>query len=156
LRLFYQEVFMPSWEEELAVLLRELGVKQEEPKAHLRPTRRSKQNNVKRREQFADARFWIEASQEGDDEDDDAYKDDLSMVRREVDAIVNQVMHLMQRGNFDPSLKEDIMVVWRALRRRASVTQQAAATEEAYLESATAMLHFCRLILQLSGAEAEG
>ncbi len=146
---------MPSWEEELAVLLRELGVKQEEPKAHLRPTRRSTQNNVKRREQFADARFWSEAGQGGENEDDDAYKDDLSMVRREVDAIVNQVMHLMQRGNFDPSLKEDIMVVWRALQRRASVTQQAAATEEAYLESATAMLHFCRLILQLSGAETE-
>ena len=73
---------MPSWEEELAVLLRELGVKQEEPKALLRPTRRSTHNNVKRREQFADARFW---SQGGDNEDDDAYKDDLSMVRREVD-----------------------------------------------------------------------
>jgi hypothetical protein len=154
--LFYQEVFMPSWEEELAVLLRELGVKQEEPKALLRPTRRSTHNNVKRREQFADARFWSQGGQGGDNEDDDAYKDDLSMVRREVDAIVNQVMHLMQRGNFDPSLKEDIMVVWRALRRRASVTQQAASTEEAYLESATAMLHFCRLILQLNGAETEG
>jgi hypothetical protein len=145
---------MPSWEEELAVLLRELGVKQEEPKAHLRPTRRSTHNNVKRQEQFADARFWSEESHGGEN-DDDAYKDDLSMVRREVDAIVNQVMHLMQRGNFDPSLKEDIMVVWRALRRRASVTRLAASTEEAYLESATAMLHFCRLILQLSGAETE-
>jgi len=146
---------MPSWEEELAVLLRELGVKQEEPKAHLRPTRRSTHNNVKRREQFADARFWGEGSHGGDN-DDDVDKDDLSMVRREVDAIVNQVMHRMQHGNFDPSLKEDIMVVWRALRRRAAVTPQAASTEEAYLESATAMLHFCRLILQMSGAETEG
>src|SRR5437764_3758477 len=146
---------MPSWEEELAALLRELGVKQEEPKAHLRPTRRSTHNNVKRREQFADARFWGEGSHGGDN-DDDVDKDDLSMVRREVDAIVNQVMHRMQHGNFDPSLKEDIMVVWRALRRRAAVTPQAASTEEAYLESATAMLHFCRLILQMSGAETEG
>lgn len=145
---------MASWEEELAVLLRELGVKQEEPKAHLRPTRRPIRSNVKRREQFADARFWGEGSQDGDD-DEDAYKDDLSMVRREVDAIVNQVMHLMQDGDFDPSFKEDVMVVWRALRRRASVTQQAASTEEAYLESATAMLHFCRLILQLSEAVTE-
>jgi hypothetical protein len=64
-------------------------------------------------------------------------------------------MELMQSGDIDPSLKEDIMVVWRALRRRASVTQQAAASEEAYLESASAMLHFCRLILQLGEVAAE-
>jgi hypothetical protein len=145
---------MAGWEEELAVLLRELGVKQEEPKTHLRPTRRPIRNDVKRQEQFADARFWSEGSR-GGNEDDDVYMDDLSMIRREVDSIVNQVMYLMQRGDFDPTLKEDILVVWRALRRRAAVTQQAAASEEAYLESATALLHFCRLILQLGEVVGE-
>ncbi|GAC1673039.1 MAG: hypothetical protein NVS9B9_29970 [Ktedonobacteraceae bacterium] len=47
------------------------------------------------------------------------------------------------------------MVVLRALRRRAMVTQQAAATDEAYLESASAMLHFCRLVLQISENDDE-
>jgi hypothetical protein len=71
-------------------------------------------------------------------------------MRREVDSIVSQVILLMQRGDLDPSIKEDVMVVLRALRRRASITQQAATSDEAYLESASAMLHFCRLVLQLS------
>jgi signal transduction histidine kinase len=47
-------------------------------------------------------------------------------MRREVESIVIQVVRLMQRGDIDPSLKEDVIVVLRALRRRASVTQQAA------------------------------
>ncbi len=58
----------------------------------------------------------------------------------------------MQRGDLDTSLKEDVMVVLRALRRRLPATRQSATTsnDEAYLESASAMLHFCRLVLQLS------
>ncbi|QBD79601.1 hypothetical protein EPA93_27940 [Ktedonosporobacter rubrisoli] len=137
---------MAGWEEELAVLLRELGVKQEEPQAHLRPMRKPMRSDIKRQEQFADALFW----DGGNRADDDSWINDLSSMRREVDSIVNQVISLMQRGELDTSLKEDVMVVLRALRRRATVTQQAAASDEAYLESASAMLHFCRLVLQLS------
>lgn len=139
---------MAGWEEELAVLLRELGVQQEETKAHLRPIRKPMRSDVKRREQFADALFW-DGGYDGADEDE-AWMDDLTMMRREVDSIVRQVVLLMQRGDLDTSLKEDVMVVLRALRRRATITQQAAASDEAYLESASAMLHFCRLVLQLS------
>ncbi len=142
---------MAGWEEELAVLLRELGVKQEDPQeerqARLRPARKPMRSDAKRPEQSADALFW-----DGDSlgDDDDVWINDLEMMRREVDSIVSQVILLMQRGDLDSSLKEDVMVVLRALRRRASVTQQAASSDEAYLESASAMLHFCRLILQLS------
>jgi hypothetical protein len=45
------------------------------------------------------------------------------------------------------------MVVLRALRRRLPSTHSPAViltSEEAYLESASALLHFCRLALQLS------
>lgn len=138
---------MASWEEELAVLLRELGVKQEEPRTHLRPLHKPMRSDIKRREQFADALFWEDGEKA---EDDDVWMNDLSLMRREVDSIVNQVVLLMERGGLDTSLKEDVLVVLRALRRRATVTQQAAASDEAYLESASAMLHFCRLVLQLS------
>ncbi len=139
---------MAGWEEELAVLLRELGVKQEEPdEVHLRPLRKPMRSDVKRREPYADAQPW---SGEANREEDEAWQQDLTSVRREVDSIVNQVILLMRRGSLDSSLKEDVMVVLRALRRRAAVTQQAASSDEAYLESATAMLHFCRLVLQLS------
>jgi hypothetical protein len=140
---------LAGWEEELAVLLRELGVKQEEPRAPLQSTRKPMRSDVKHREQFADAILWNEEDGAGED-DDGAWVDDLSVMRHEVDAIVRQVVLLMQRGDLEMSLKEDVMVVLRALRRRAVLSQLAATSDEAYLESASAMLHFCRLVLQLS------
>jgi len=144
---------MAGWEEELAVLLSELGVKQEEPQTHLQ-LRKPLHGDVKRREQFTDALFWGE----GSESDDDGWINDLDMMRREVDSIVSQVILLMQRGDLDTSLKEDVMVVLRALRRRLPATRQSAAasSDEAYLESASAMLHFCRLVLQLSEFATEG
>lgn len=141
---------MASWEEELAVLLQELGVKQEEPQAHLQPMHKPLRRQRKRREQCTDARF-LEEDNELDD--DDFGVQDIATMRREVDSIVSQVIILMQRGGLEPSVKEDVMVVLRALRRRVPPTHSSAfppTSEEAYLESASALLHFCRLALQLS------
>ena len=138
---------MAGWEEELAVLLNELGVKQEEPQAYLQ-LRKPHHGDVKRREQFTDTLFWSEENESNEEN----WINDLDMMRREVDSIVSQVILLMQRGDLDTSLKEDVMVVLRALRHRLPSTRQfvAASSDEAYLESASAMLHFCRLVLQLS------
>lgn len=152
---------MAGWEKELTELLGELGVTQEEPKTHLWSPRHSNikfhnfpvRRDVKRQELTADALFLDEMVD--DDDNDDAWLTDLSLMRREVDSIVSQVIRLMQRGDLDKSLKEDVMVVLRALRRRAAVTQQAAASDEAYLEFAAAMLHFCRIVLRLSEPAAE-
>jgi len=146
---------MAGWEEELAMLLRELGVRQEEPKTHLQPTRKRGRSDVKWREQAVDDLFW-----HGDNaEDDDAWLDDPFLMRLEVESIVSQVIRLMQRGDLDKSSKDDVMVVLHALRRRAMVAQQAAASDEAHLvfefEFATAMLHFCRLVLRLSESAIE-
>lgn len=158
---------MPGWEDELAELLQKLGVTQEEPRPHRRSASKSAWRDIKRRSQakeafisgdttdidelndVGDARDGIE------DEDEELWLTDLSLMRREVDSIVRQVIHLMQRGDLDEILKDDVMVVLRALRRRAMLTEQAAASEAAYLESATAMLHFCRLVLQLSETAIE-
>src|SRR5207237_946550 len=92
--LFYKEVCsMAGWEEELAVLLRELGVTQEEPKTHLRPTHISEagypqgmpplqpRDAVKRQVQFTDAIFWGKGDG-GGTEDDDAWMGDLHLMRR--------------------------------------------------------------------------
>jgi hypothetical protein len=155
---------MASWEDELAVLLRELGVSLEEPRTHLGPTHileghqqeklplREKKDS-KRQTQSTDALIWSSAA--NSDIDEEAWLSDLRLMRREVESIVIQVVRLMQHGDLDPSFKEDVMVVLRALRRRASVTQQAAASDTAYLEFAAAMLHFCRLVLRLSEAATE-
>ena len=159
---------MAGWEEELALLLHELGVKQEEPDAHSRrtskpsrkstrkPTPSDSSGDIKYREQFADALLWSAGNTTNSARNEnDPWTNDLGLMRREVDSIVRQVVRLMQQGDIEPSIKEDVMVVLRALRRRAMITQQAAATDEAYLESASAMLHFCRLVLQISGNEDE-
>jgi hypothetical protein len=158
---------MPGWEDELAELLRELGVTQEEPRTHRRPASKSVWWDIKRRSQATEAFIFGDATDTGrlndvgdvedaaEDEDEELWLTDLSLMRREVDSIVRQVIHLMQRGDLDKTLKEDVMVVLRALRRRAMVTEQAAVSEAAYLESAAAMLHFCRLVLQLSETAIE-
>jgi hypothetical protein len=158
---------MPGWEDELAELLRELGVTQEEPKTHRRSASKSVWRDIKRRSQATEAFIFGDATDIGrlndvgdvedavEDEDEEMWLTDLSLMRREVDSIVRQVIHLMQRGDLDKTLKEDVMVVLRALRQRAMVTEQAAVSEAAYLESAAAMLHFCRLVLQLSETAIE-
>jgi hypothetical protein len=158
---------MPGWEDELAELLGELGVTQEEPRTHRRPASKSVWRDIKRRSQATEAFIFGDATDTGrlndvgdvedavEDEDEEVWLTDLSLMRREVDSIVRQVIHLMQRGDLDKTLKEDVMVVLRALRQRAMVTEQAAVSEAAYLESAAAMLHFCRLVLQLSETAIE-
>lgn len=145
---------MAGWEQELAWLLRELGVTQEEPKTHPRPSNKLMRSDVKRHGRTGDA-IYLGDIRDSQLEDEEVWISDLSMMRREIDSIVRQVVHLMQRGDLDKSLKEDVMVVLRALRRRSTVTQQAATGDEAYLESAAAMLHFCRLVLRLSETAIE-
>ena len=148
---------MAGWQEELAVLLRELGVTQEEPETHLPATRLTRRkllrSDVKRRRRLADALFWDEGGEDSDD--DDIGLADLTAMRREVDSIVRQVIRLMQRGDLDETVKEDVMIVLRALRRGAIASEQVEAGDEVYLEHAAAMLHFCRLVLNLSEAAIE-
>ena len=141
---------MASWEEELAVLLQELGVKQEEPQTHLQQMRKPLRKQRKRCEQCTDPRFLDEDSEL---DDDDFGPQDITAMRREVDSIVSQVVVLMQRGDLKPSVKEDVMIVLHALRRHLPSAHSSVfppTSEEAYLESASALLHFCRLALQLS------
>ena len=162
---------MAGWEEELAVLLRELRVGQDTPEefeTHWGPMQASetvfsqerfpspRRDEGKRKVQATNAFFGGRTGSKrsmGDsmaEDADDALMSELREMRGEVNTIVAQVVHLMQHGDIDPALKEDVLVVLRALRRRASITQQAAASETAYLEFAAAMLHFCRLVLRLS------
>ncbi|RAQ97391.1 hypothetical protein [Thermogemmatispora tikiterensis] len=151
---------MAGWEQELAELLRELGVTLEGAAADS-PTHLQ----AKQRASYSDARQDEEESKTlpvppwGDDApppaDEDAWLTELRLMRREVDSIVAQVIRLMQSGDLDASLKEDVMVVLRALRRRASPGPHAAPSDETYLEFAAAMLHFCRLVLRLSETAIE-
>ncbi|HEU0003036.1 MAG TPA: hypothetical protein VFQ36_19140 [Ktedonobacteraceae bacterium] len=148
---------MAGWQEELAELLRELGVTQEEPKAQPRSKGKVTRSDVKRRmhsrDPYADA--FLDNISAASDSYAEPWETDLSQMRLEVDSIVRQVISLMQRGDLDRSLKEDVMVVLRALRRRAAVTSKTTVSDEAYLEAATSLLHFCRLVLSLSETAIE-
>lgn len=163
---------MAGWEEELAVLLRNLGVTQEEPSAHRRARRcRSGETGIHRsnlphdsfieEDPLTEAAFLEDTEEsEEEDEDEEAWLADLNEMRREVDSIVTQVIRLMQRGDLEKSLKEDVLIVLRALRHLQTAQQEASDgddiySEEAYLESATSMLHFCRIVLRLSEVASE-
>jgi hypothetical protein len=150
--IFYKEdAAMAGWQEELANLLHELGVTQEEPPTHLRSTGKSTRNDTRWYLHSGDAFPSDDVSRD----DSESWLMDLDAMRREVDSIVKQVTQLIQHGELDQSLKDDVMIVLRALRRRSTVTQQAASGDEAYLESVAAMLHFCRLVLRLSETTIE-
>jgi hypothetical protein len=149
---------MAGWQEELAGLLRELGVMQEEPQPDLRSTGKPTRRDTRWRlhpnrqvEHLADSSL----SDDVGSDDVDAWMMDVSTMRREVDSIVRQVILLMQNGELDSSAKEDVLEVLHTLRRFSAVTQQVAPGDEAYLESVSTLLRFCRLVLRLSETAIE-
>ncbi|HEY6541894.1 MAG TPA: hypothetical protein VIZ18_13205 [Ktedonobacteraceae bacterium] len=148
---------MAGWQEELAELLRELGVTLEEPKTLPRPKGKVTRNDTRRRlrARELDRGAFLDKLAATSESQTETWETDLSQMRLEVDSIVRQVISLMQRGDLDRSLKEDVMVVLRALRRRAAAAQKATVSDEVYLESATSLLHFCRLVLSLSQTAIE-
>ncbi|HEU5381464.1 MAG TPA: hypothetical protein VFV38_39080 [Ktedonobacteraceae bacterium] len=149
---------MAGWQEELAELLRELGVTQEEPQTNSRSTGKSARGDARWRlrpgrsiKHLADTFL----SEDVEFDDSESWLTDLDAMRREVDSIVRQVVQLMQRGDLEQSFKDDVMAVLRELRRRPAAMSQAASGDRAYLESVSAMLHFCRLVLLLSETALE-
>lgn len=153
---------MAGWQEELAALLRELGITQEEQSPRF-PMAQAREDDFApfslyygqegKDVQFADAAFWGNIGE--DKAADDTWMNDLAAMRRDVESIVAQLVHLLQHGRIDPALKEDILIVLRALRRRAMATEQAGEGELAHIESVAAMLHFCRLVLRLNEVKTE-
>lgn len=149
---------MAGWQEELAELLRGLGVTQEGPHTRLRSPGKSMRKDSRWRlraskplERLTDPSL----SDDADSDDSDAWPMDMSAMRREVDSIVRQVIQLMQNGELDQSAKEDVLEVLHTLRRFSAVAQQVGPGDEAYLESVSAMLRFCRLVLRLSETAIE-
>jgi hypothetical protein len=150
---------MAGWQEELAELLRELGVTPEEPQTNLRSKSKPLHSDAgwrlcsgKPTEHLADTFFTDDV----ESDEAEAYTMDLGAMGREVDSIVQQVVRLTRNGELDQSAKEDILEVLRALRKFSVVAQEVAPGDEAYLESVSAMLRFCRLVLRLSETTIEG
>lgn len=144
---------MAGWQEELAELLQSLGVMQEEPRTNARSTGKPMRSDARwHLRPGRSVKHLTNAFLAADRVNDEAepWLMDLDAMRQEVDSIVRQVVQLMQRGDLDQSFKEDVMAVLRELRRHPESAQQTLSDKQAYLESVTAMLHFCRLVLLLS------
>ena len=151
---------MAGWQEELAELLQRLGVTQEEPQTKARASGKPTRSSACRRprsgrsfKHLADA--FLTEGPTGDESEASATLPDLEAMRREVENIVRQVVQLMQNGDLDPSFKEDVMAVLHELRRRPEHPQPNSSNPRAYVESVSAMLHFCRLVLLLSETALE-
>jgi len=77
----------------------------------------------------------------------------------EVEATVRQVADLVRSGGVDSAIREDVAFVLRALARPGYSTRigeyvkQAAPTGDWDLESAAAVLRFCRIVLRLAHAQ---
>jgi hypothetical protein len=80
-------------------------------------------------------------------------------VQSEVEATVRQVVSLVRSGSIDSALREDVAFVLRALTRPHSATSNASDTDcspsgaEWNIESAAAVLRFCRIVLRLAQAQ---
>jgi hypothetical protein len=151
---------MAGWQEELAELLRELRVTQEEPQANLRSKSRPMDSDASWRLRPGKSLNPLTGALFSDDidyDDSEPWLTDLASMRREVDSIVRQVVRLMQRGDLDQTLKEDVLEILRVLRRRSAPVQQPEPGNEAGLdlETISAMLRFCRVVLCLSETAIE-
>ncbi len=84
---------------------------------------------------------------------------ELIAVKSEVEAMVRQVVNLVRTGSIDSSLREDVAYVLRALARPESAN--GVVSEPGYpdtdtewdIESAAAVLRFCRIVLRLAQAQ---
>jgi hypothetical protein len=80
-------------------------------------------------------------------------------VQSEVEATVRQVVSLVRSGSIDSALREDVAFVLRALTRpdiapsNTSEIGCAGSGAEWNIESAAAVLRFCRIVLRLAQAQ---
>ena len=132
---------MPHWEDELRTLLLTLGVSLEDA------TRADAPADADDLPTDSMVREW-----EAQGGDDDAEEDQFSVIRREMEATLQEVGRLAQSGRMEPALRDDVVHVLRAL--TGPPPQSAAEVEEWRYTSAAAVLHFCRLILRLAHALA--
>ena len=129
---------MPHWEDELRALLQTLDVSLEDV---------SPADSADDLPTDSMVREW-----ESQVSDDDLEVDQFSVIRREMEATLQEVARLAQSGRMEPSLRDDVVHVLRALTNPPPLS--GVDIEEWRYSSAAAVLHFCRLILRLTNALA--
>jgi hypothetical protein len=144
---------MSNWEHELETLLNRLGVGWES----LPPDELGADGADADLADAAEMAALMEADAEAEDwetlEDDSL--DQLSVVRREMQATVGRVTRMVRTGRLDSVIKDDVLFVLRALCRSQPQPDEGESEEDAQLATAAAILHFCRIVLRLTHALAQ-
>lgn len=141
---------MSNWEHELETLLNRLGVRWES----LPPNEPGVDGDLA---EAADLDGLIEADLADENweavEDDDL--DQVTVVRREMQATVSRVTRMVRSGRLDSAIRDDVLLVLRALCRSQPQPDEGESEEDAQLATASAILHFCRIVLRLTHALAQ-
>jgi hypothetical protein len=144
---------MSNWELELETLLNRLGVRWDP----LPPDESKTAGADADVTDAAELDGLIDADLEDENwetlEDDDL--DQVSVVRREMQATVGRVTRMVRTGRLDSVIKDDVLLVLRALCRSQPQLEEGESEEEAQLATAAAILHFCRIVLRLTHALAQ-
>jgi hypothetical protein len=139
------EALMANWQDELESLLASFGVALEAPA----PDQLRAEDSLNR---------YLLAQPE-QSEPPVEHGVEVIAVQSEVEATVRQVVSLVRSGSIDSALREDVAFVLRALTRPGVVTSNASETISAAsglewnIESAAAVLRFCRIVLRLAQAQ---
>jgi hypothetical protein len=157
---------MPDWQGELEALLATLSVSLEDTEAkpgassatalpRLVPGTSSGADEVD-----ADP-FWMAdvAAEAVPAETELVEGEEVSAVRREIEATVGEVVALVRAGRMDRALRDDVIYVLDALTRprpgdsgRHRQGGPSDSSQEWNLASAAAVLRFCRIVLRLTNA----
>jgi hypothetical protein len=139
------EALMAYWQDELEALLASFGVALEAPALD------------QMRAEDSLNRYLL--AQPEQSEPPVEHGVEVIAVQSEVEATVRQVVSLVRSGSIDSALREDVAFVLRALTRpdvamtNASDARRAASGAEWSIESAAAVLRFCRIVLRLAQAQ---
>ncbi len=138
---------MSNWEYELETLLSRLGVQWEalpahKPEAEVEDDALEPEALASSLDDGLDGENWERLAEEE--------LDQLSVVRREIEATVGRVSRMVRAGRLDSVIRDDVLFVLRALCRVRPVAGGGESEEEEQLAAAAAILHFCRIVLRLT------
>ncbi len=141
---------MSNWERELETLLNRLGVQWEALPPDV-PRTDADLADAAEVDGVIDADLEDEDWEAGEDDD----LDQITVVRREMQATVGRVLRMARSGRLDSAIKDDVLLVLRALCRSQPQPEEGESEEEAQLAMASAILHFCRIVMRLTHALAQ-
>lgn len=149
---------MPDWKSELSELLEALAVSAEPASWSDGSVDSSEHDSIHPREHVPPLTPGRSSSEQAGRQhptlrpgERSAFADiELGVVRREMEATVARVVHLERIGELDRSLRDDVVYVLQALTRPQPGPLASSDRHEWHLETAAAVLHFCRVVLRLT------